>query len=828
MKSKKNKINLGTKTRKFYDSFVSFLFNRFNKPKKIIQKGGATADDIKLDFLRALYNKIPRNTLNSSHTLTVKNSIITAANELLNEDPYKTPLNDYKFQYNFTDKTNNILKWFKDGLQDPPPVSYPVLFVTKSDETRLNDAELVRLFNLSAPAAPSAAEFSVASPPANPVLEEQQFYMNFRNEIKQIMGGKPCNDETIGEAGKQLMATDKYKNLAKQYEFNESYILQDDKGDFNGDFLRWFCGNSADPPQGGFPKMFIPLRSNAKGILDAYKDEPNPEDVTGLESKAKVGNGVLGYGPAVDGAAVLGTLGAVGLAAANYGGPIASGLKSRFTSKKNSDQDGNSTSTGSSDGSGQGGISTDTGSSDGSGQGGISINGESSDGSGQGGISTNGESSDGSAAKQEELGKEVAQEMEQERMEQERLEEAFKNPPEGWTVAPPDKNGIYFLSRKGNSESSRPEEAWMRKIENSHPVWTKTVEKGHAIRNPTVKPTVKPTIEQSNNKTANSLLLLPPPPPPHPLVQLPGTNDSFSGQLGVADLGNNTAPSYHPNSSSIGGPTAYQPQVAPRLRGFQPGVGLDTTSYGQVGTAAIAGLLGLYLSRKLLTRGANKTSSKKKSAIPEAAIMPKQKVETAATTTPEQKTAAVAPTPTPIASIKPTLEQQNAATLIQRKFKAKQAVEAEQKRQLEAAEQKRQEQEDKLKQELDTFKRVDYKCRTIVNQANIFLRSREKEYEKDPETYSKLKNSIIAYIASTCPGIDTSVLQKFSSEIGEAPERVSLEQSSSTAPPSYLTMPGRVTPPGRLIPIHPEVSHINSNNSEDEISSGFSWKQGNP
>ena len=57
---------------------------------------------------------------------------------------------------------------------------------------------------------------------------------------------------------------------------------------------------------------------------------------------------------------------------------------------------------------------------------------------------------------------------------------------------------------------------------------------------------------------------------------------------------------------------------------------------------------------------------------------------------------------------------------------------------------------------------------------------------------------------------------------------MSLEQSSSTAPPSYLTLPSRVTPPDRLIPIRPEVSRVNSNNSEDEISSGFSWKRGNP
>jgi len=52
MKSKKNKINLGTKTRKIYDSFVSFLFNRFNTSKKTIQKGGAkTAIEIKMEFI---------------------------------------------------------------------------------------------------------------------------------------------------------------------------------------------------------------------------------------------------------------------------------------------------------------------------------------------------------------------------------------------------------------------------------------------------------------------------------------------------------------------------------------------------------------------------------------------------------------------------------------------------------------------------------------------------------------------------------------------------------------------------------------------------------
>lgn len=57
---------------------------------------------------------------------------------------------------------------------------------------------------------------------------------------------------------------------------------------------------------------------------------------------------------------------------------------------------------------------------------------------------------------------------------------------------------------------------------------------------------------------------------------------------------------------------------------------------------------------------------------------------------------------------------------------------------------------------------------------------------------------------------------------------MSLEQSSSTAPPSYFTLPGRVTPLVRLIPTPPELSRIDSNDSQPEISSGFSWKRGNP
>jgi hypothetical protein len=780
MKSKKNKINLGTKTRKFYDSFVSFLFNRFNKPKKIIQKGGATANDIKLDFLRALYNKIPRSTLDSSHASTVKNSIITAANELLNEDPYKTPLNDYKFQYNFTDKRNNILKWFKDGLQDPPPLSYPVLFVTKSNETPLDDAELERLFNLSAPAAaPSADESSLASPapapvpPANPVpaaaepLEEQQFYMDFRNEIKQIMGSKPCNDETIGEAGKQLMATDKYKNLAKQYEFNESYILQDDAGNFNGDFLRWFCGDSADPPQGGFPKMFIPLRSNAKGILAAYKDEPEdvakPEDVDELESKAKVGNGVLGYGTAAAlGATTLGTYYfKKGEPAQSTDADVDSSVSSNNTDLQNGTDVISPVPPASSDGSGA----------------------ESSDASASEQVTSGNGTINGSPTN---LQEQTEEQKNQE--EQERLEQAFKNPPEGWTAIPQDKNGISFLSRKGNSESSRPEEAWMRKIENGHPVWTKTIENGHAIRNPTVKPSVKPTIEKQNKSETKPLLLLPP--PPSPLVQLPGANDSFSGQGG--------------------------PQIAPR--GYTP-------TYTQVGVGTVAlGALAYYLyGRKNVKRDASKTSSKKKLA-PSPTATPTPAPAPTATPTP-------APAPAPAPTATPTPAPAPATSPRGEIDEDREAVETLAK-QLET---KKRQKMEKLNEEIKKIIQhlVPYKnsCNTIVLHANVYLNKGSELYRKyynnKPKAFSIILKGVINFIKENCGSrVDNiNILEDLLNEVAlnAQPELARASDINFSEQQHESNLP--VRPQGRLS--HVELSRIDSNGS-DEHTTGFSWKQGNP
>jgi len=51
---------------------------------------------------------------------------------------------------------------------------------------------------------------------------------------------------------------------------------------------------------------------------------------------------------------------------------------------------------------------------------------------------------------------------------------------------------------------------------------------------------------------------------------------------------------------------------------------------------------------------------------------------------------------------------------------------------------------------------------------------------------------------------------------------VPFEQSSSTAPSS------RLSPPVRLSPVSQKFSRIDSNGSEDDISSGFSWRRGNP
>ena len=54
-------------------------------------------------------------------------------------------------------------------------------------------------------------------------------------------------------------------------------------------------------------------------------------------------------------------------------------------------------------------------------------------------------------------------------------------------------------------------------------------------------------------------------------------------------------------------------------------------------------------------------------------------------------------------------------------------------------------------------------------------------------------------------------------------------QSNSMASPSRLSPPSvRLSQPVRLSPIRPELSRVDSTGSEDEIGSGFSWRQGNP
>ena len=661
MKSKKNKINLGTKTRKFYDSFVSFLFNRFNKPKKIIQKGGATADDIKLDFLREVKQNILAQKRSGWNKCDKPDNIVREANKLLKTQKY-TVLNNATFIPDAL--TPELMSWFCGDVSRAPPTIGNLFLNSAGGE--LTDAELQTAFNLSAPdVAPDVASSSSAAPassvespplvppPANPVpaatpLTEQQFYMDFRNEIKQIMGDKPCNDETIGEAGKQLMATDKYKNLAKQYEFNESYILQDGAGNFNGDFLRWFCGDSNASPEGGFPTMFIPLRSNAKGILAAYNEA---EDVAKPDSEAKVGNGVLGTAGVVVGA--VGALGTVGLGTAHYltkGKPAQSkdtGVDSSATdsvSSNNTDlQNGNDVISPappvSSDGTEQQHASTVAESSNGSAPEPVASVNETINVS-----PTNLPEQTEEQKNQEELEKEVAQEMEQERMEQERLEQkrqeqermeqALKNPPNGWKKGFSITNGPFSYMTQDGSEN------WMRTTnKNGLPIWIKTTDKNRSSQETIPdeefynrfyphEPTVKPTIEQSNNKTENSLLLLPPPPPP--LVQLPVTNDSSSfGQGG--------------------------PQIAPR--GYTP-------TYTQVGVGVglgtvVLGALAYYLyGRKKVNRGASK---KQQQATPATApILPQPEKQQVASTTPilpqpeKQQVASTTP-------IEPPPEQQQVA-----------------------------------------------------------------------------------------------------------------------------------------------------------------------
>jgi len=810
MKSKKNKINLGTKTRKFYDSFVSFLFNRFNKPKKIIQKGGATANDIKIEFLREVKQNILAQKRSGWNKCDKPDNIVREANKLLKTQKY-TVLNNTTFIP--AALTPELMSWFCGDVSSAPPTIGNLFLNSAGGE--LTDAELQTAFNLSAPdgassssaASTSSAESPLLVPPvpAATPLTEEKFYMDFRNEIKQIMSSKPCNDETIGEAGKQLMATDKYKNLAKQYEFNESYFLQHN----DGKFLHWFCSDSPTLPENGFPTMFIPLRSNAKEILAAYNEA---EDAAKPESEAKVGNGVLGTAGVVVGA--VGALGTVGLGTAHYltkGKPAQStdtGVDSSATdsvSSNNTDlQNGNDVISPappvSSDGTEQQHASTDAESSD--------VLAPEPVESGNGTINgspMNLPEQTEEQKNQEELEKEVAQEMEQERMEQERLEQkrqeqermeqALKNPPNGWKKGFSITNGPFSYMTQDGSEN------WMRtKTKDGLPIWIKTTDKNRSSQETIPdeefynrfyphEPSVKPTIEKQNKSETKPVLL--PPPPPSPLVQLPGTNDSFSGQLGVAGFGNNTAPSYHPNSSSFG---QGGPQIAPR--GYTPtytqvgvGVGLGTVTLGALAYYYLYG-------RKKVNRGASKTSSKKKSATTTPPTAPTT-TAVAATSPPletdedrERREAAEAA----VAATSPPLETDED----RERREAAEAAEAEAK-QLETK--KRQKMEilnEEIKKIIENLETYKDRCDTIVHHADILLNRNStlyRKYHNKPKAFSKIINAVISFIQNNCgPYIDVSILTALLSEVPIKPKSSAVLEASGQIEPSLSSFSGNLSP----------------------------------
>ena len=697
------------------------MFNRFNKPKKIIQKGGAkTAIEIKEEFL----NKIRDEILKNDYKKTKDNFDILGNNLLKLEEYRNLRSNGYIF-FTPTLKENPNFAAFV-GTLDPNLINSVASSLTLfyKNKIPITDEELLRLVpDVATP--PDVADSPLLVPPAPAsaaaLTEEQQFYMNFRNEIKERMDGKPCNDETIGEAGKQLMATKKYENFAKQYEFNESYFL-DHNG---GKFLHWFCSVSDVWPENGFPITFIPLRSNTKGILAAY-NEPYTEAEAEAVTEAKVGNGVLGYGTVGDVAAV----GTAATAAAAAGAYYFNGKPTQPTDKSDKSE------SASTDGSGSSSTGSDASSGD---------LGESSTGSA--------EITDGSGLSSDDS---LTSEQKQEK--------AFEIPPEGWEKK--------FLRKRKGTGTNRPflfkrndgSETWMRTIENGLPIWIRRTATNIPEERLTDKEffdkfyphekTIEPPVKQQNNTKTNP----PPPPPPSPPLQLPVTS-SFSGQDGVWTLaGNNTESGYHPNISSIGGP---QPQVTPRfqLRGSQPSV--DTTTYAEKGAVTLAGFLALFLYRKLLNRGAASKNLEEEKAPAEAAEKEAKKAAKAAAK--KAAEAAEAATRPPVETDE-ARERREAIEAQHRETEQQQA--AEQQRQLEAEQQREQNREkrEQAKQEhFNKFIEIGYDCSTIVNQAKRYLSSLlKKDYAKAPKTFVKLKDRIIAHIVSVCPDTDVSDLQKLS------------------------------------------------------------------
>jgi hypothetical protein len=247
------------------------LLNRFNKPKKIIQRGGAkTADEIKMDFLREVRSLIKgKGGKNGGDEYECDSSNITFfANQVFNSEKY-TFLNGNGYEFKYKSIPSGFIKWFckTDMSGDPPgPLG---LFYKGNDE--IKDEELVDLFSKATTATNGATTDTATVPEtgstATPANDATQIYMEFRQKIKDALAGQPCNEDTIQKVGQQILDTDpKYKTLKEHYYFNTDTFASHD-GQM---FLSWFCGNSSERPGLGFPRMFIPRKP--RGVMPMNDD----------------------------------------------------------------------------------------------------------------------------------------------------------------------------------------------------------------------------------------------------------------------------------------------------------------------------------------------------------------------------------------------------------------------------------------------------------------------------------------------------------------------------------------------------------------------------